>query len=355
MPESSKQFARKAGLPPGSLVHVGRKRSEKVLVRVVNYDAESYVEREVDPDAVWQSCRDLPGITWINVDGLHRTELVAAIGTDFDIHPLVQEDILNTTHRPKLDDTGGQLFIQLRALSYTEKGYDLESEQISILCGPHYLHSFQEKPGDVFDAVRQRLQKSPQRRRFLGPDYLCYVLMDTIIDEYFVTLEKIGERLDQLEEELLSNPKPTTQQQLHAFKRKLLVLRNSVWPLREVIGSLERGDHPLVQDETRPYYRDIYEHTVQVIETVETYRDLVSGMLDSYLSVLSNRMNEVMKVLTVIATIFIPLTFLAGVYGMNFKHFPELEYSWFYPWGFWGGMAAITGGMLYYFWKRKWL
>ncbi|MCX6641058.1 MAG: magnesium/cobalt transporter CorA [bacterium] len=355
MPTTKKHYSRKAGLPPGTLVHVGEQKAEQVLVRVVNYDAEHFQAKDYDSVGECAIWKQYPGITWINVDGLHRTELIETIGSQYGLDPLIQEDIVNTMHRPKLEESGSLIFVQLRALSYREKSSELEDEQISLICGENFVLSFQEKPGDFFEAIRQRIEKAASRQRFLGTDYLFYVLLDTIIDNYFIVLEKIGEKLDKLEGELLANPRPATQRQLHNFKRKLLILRNSVWPLREIIGALERGESTLIKEGTHRYFRDVYDHTVQVIETVETYRDLISGMLETYLSVISNRMNEIMKVLTVIATIFIPLTFLAGVYGMNFKYFPELETPGFYPWGFWGINALISGGMMLYFKRKKWL
>jgi len=239
-------------------------------------------------------------------------------------------------------------------LNYNDKSSEIEAEQISLILGTNFVLSFQEKEGDTFNPIRERIRNSKGRIRRMGADYLSYSLLDSIVDNYFIILEKLGEKIEFLEDELVTRPTPETLQIIHHLKREMIYLRKAVWPLREVIGSLERGEPPLVKETIRVYLRDVYDHTIQVIDTIETFRDMVSGMLDIYLSSISNRLNAVMKVLTIIATIFMPLTFLAGIYGMNFKYMPELEWRWSYP-VVWLIMVGIGVSMLLYFRKKKWL
>jgi magnesium transporter len=293
-------------------------------------------------------------VTWINVDGIHEVDLIESIGKQFDLHPLTQEDILNTDHRPKLEDHENYLFLILKMLTYDDTEKELKMEQVSLIIGSTFVLSFQESEGDVFDAVRERLRKAKGRIRKMGPDYLTYAITDAIVDNYFVVLEKIGEEIESLEDELITDPDTETVESIHNLKRELIFLRKSVWPLREAIVGLEKGESDLVQDKTAVYLRDVYDHTIQVIDTIETFRDMVSGMLDVYLSSLSNKMNQVMKVLTIIATIFIPMTFIAGIYGMNFKIMPELEWRWGYLFA-WIIMLLIGLSMIIYFKKKKWL
>ena len=253
-----------------------------------------------------------------------------------------------------MEEYEGYIFLITKMLSYDEVEDKLRTEQFSLILGPNYIITFQEEVGDVFEMVRERLRKGKGRIRKLPPDYLAYALIDAVVDHYFLVLEKIGERVESLEEELVTNPNPETLQTIHHLKRELIFLRKSVWPMRELIGGLERGESSLVGEKTTVFLRDVYDHTIQVIDTVETLRDIVSGMLDVYLSSLSNKMNEVMKVLTIIATIFIPLTFIAGIYGMNFEFMPELKWHWGYP-IVWVIIIAIAVIMLFYFRRKRWL
>ena len=284
-----------------------------------------------------------------------RSRCWKQLGERFGLHPLVVEDILNTDQRPKLEDYGEYLFVVLKSLYHSKiESDEPEIEQISLVLGPNYVLSFQERAGDEFEPVRERIRSDKGRVRKMGADYLAYSLIDLIVDTYFIVLEKLGERMEILEEELVLNPTTETLQAIHQLKREMVFLRKSTWPLREVIGALERGESPLIQDSTSIYLRDVYDHTIQVIDAVETYRDILSGMLDIYLSSISNRMNEVMKVLTIIATVFIPLTFIAGVYGMNFQHMPELAWPWAYPL-VWAVMITIAAVMVVYFQRKRWL
>jgi magnesium transporter len=299
--------------------------------------------------------KEKESVTWINVSGLHQVELLERLNDCFGLHPLVLEDILNTDQRPKMEDFGDYLYVVLRMLDLDKKnGNAVISEQISLILGKNFVLTFQEREGDLFDPLRERIRNGKGRLRKMGPDYLVHALLDAIVDQYFVVLETLGERIEFLEEELVTRPTPSTLQLLHRLKREMIFLRKSVWPLREVIGTLERGESSLIQASTNLYLRDIYDHTIQVIDNVETFRDMLSGMLDIYLSSISNRMNEIMKVLTIISTIFIPLTFIVGLYGMNFKHMPELESPWGYP-AVLLLMLGVTIFMLFYFRRKKWL
>ncbi|MBN2126281.1 MAG: magnesium/cobalt transporter CorA [Deltaproteobacteria bacterium] len=349
-----KKVSRKAGLPPGTLVHIGEKREEKPKITLIDYDEERLEERRLEKVEGVASFRDNQRVTWLNVDGVHDVGVIEAVGKAFDLHPLVLEDILNTDQRPKMDDFDDYLCIILKMLSYDEEESHLRVEQVSLVMGKGFVVSLQEAEGDVFNPVRERLRKSKGRIRKMGSDYLLYSLMDGVVDNYFAVLEKIGEEIEILEEELMEDPTPETSRTIHHLKRELIFLRKSVWPLREVISALERGESDLIQERTAVFYKDVYDHTIQVVDTIETFRDMVSGMIDVYLSSVSNRMNEVMKVLTIIATIFIPLTFIAGIYGMNFKYMPELEWHSGYLL-VWVVMVLVALVMVIYFRRKKWL
>lgn len=342
----------KAGLPPGSLVHIGDAPEQAVSISMLSYSPTTLEEQHYQRLDECLKHLERPGIRWINVEGVHDVEVIRHLGDCFQLHPLVLEDIVNTAQRPKIEDYGDYLFIVLRMLRPT--GTEFISEQLSIILGPDYLCTFQEVAGDLFDPVRDRVRNSKGKIRGLGTDYLAYTLIDAVVDGYFSVLEGLGERILNVEEALAVAPDQATLQLINGMKKEIIFLRKAVWPLREAIAFLERGDCSLLGESTRIYFRDVYDHTIQVIDTVETYRDLLSGMLDLYLSSISNRTNEVMKFLTVIGTIFLPLTFLVGVYGMNFKHMPELEWQDGY-YLLWGIMVAIGLGMAYYFKRKKWL
>jgi magnesium transporter len=353
MQEIFTRKAKKPGLDPGTLVHVGKRRTDKVKITILDYDEEHCEEKEAKSVDECLPFRNRPTVTWINIDGIHQVDVIEKIGTNYGVHPLLLEDILHTTQRPKAEDFYTYVYIVLKMLSRNEKD-DIEVEQISLILGDNFVITFQETIGDVFDPVRERIRNNKGRTRKMGADYLAYSLIDTIVDNYFVILEGLGEEIEALEEEVVTSPTKETLQDIHASKRDMLILRKSVWPLREVISGLQRGESALFKKGTLVYLRDVYDHTIQVIETVEAYRDMVAGMMDIYLSSISNRLNEVMKVLTIIATIFMPLTFLSGVYGMNFVYMWPKEEYWGYP-ALLGIMAAVAGIMLYVFRRRKWL
>jgi len=344
----------KGGTPPGTLVHVGERKTETVRITYMDYDEQKMGEKQV---AAIEECfpfKATPTVSWINIDGLHDVELIEKLGAQFEVHPLVLEDILNTGQRPKFEDFDKYIFMVLKMLRYNHEQQAVEAEQVSLVLGTNYVISFQERVGDVFEPIRDRIRNAKGRIRKMPCDYLMYALLDAVVDGYFAILERLGERIESMEEELVSSPSEKTLEQIHRLKREMIFLRKSVWPLREVISGLQRTESSLIKQSTQLYLRDVYDHTIQVIDTVESFRDMASGMLDIYLSSISNRMNAVMKVLTIIATIFIPLTFIAGIYGMNFKYMPELERHWGYPLVlFVMGIVAVV--MLIYFRRKRWL
>lgn len=349
-----KKRSKKAGLAPGSLVHIGERKSQVVKLSVLDYDEHDCSESTLTGIEQCFVYRDKPSITWLDVEGVHDVAALEKIGQCFGLHPLVLEDILNTDQRPKIEDYGDYLYIVLRMLSNGSETGEIASEQVSIILGENFVLSIQEGvKGDVFDPVRARIRNAKGLIRKLGADYLAYSLIDAVVDNYFIILEAIGERVEILEENLVSDPGPEMLHMIHNLKREMIYLRKSVWPLREVVSGMQRRDSPLIHESTGYYLRDVYDHTIQVIDTVETFRDMLSGMLDIYLSSISNRTNAVMKVLTVIATIFIPLTWIAGVYGMNFKNMPELTWRYGYL-ASWLLMIVVALGMLIYFKKKKW-
>ena len=354
MPRVVKERSKKKGLPPGTLIHIGEKKAEEVKITVIEYDEKNVQEKEVEAIEECFIFKEKPVVTWINIEGIHRIENIQKLGDCHGFHPLVLEDILNTDQRPKMEDYKDYLYIVLKML-HNEKSPEIVAEQISLILGPNFVISFQEGiESDVFNPLRERIRSGKGRIRRMGADYLAYALIDAVVDNYFVILEKIGEEIEYLEEELVKNPTTQTLHKIHRLKREMIFLRKAVWPLREVIGALERGESTLISDAIKIYLRDVYDHTIQVIDTIETSRDMLSGMLDIYLSSISNRLNEIMKFLTIIGTIFIPLTFIAGVYGMNFEYMPELKWRW----GYFALLTLMSGigiTMLFYFKKKKWL
>ncbi|HUV29841.1 MAG TPA: magnesium/cobalt transporter CorA [Acidobacteriota bacterium] len=345
---------------PGSVVYVGKERAEKVHFDIIDYTATELEEKRVADAEECFPFKDSPTVTWINVDGIHDPQQVEKIGRHFGLHALVLEDIVNTGHRPKMEDAVGHIFVVMKMLYHSKDDAALKAEQVSVLFGVNWVISFQETGEDVFDVVRQRIRRTVPRVRLMTADYLAYALIDAVVDHYFIVLEDIGERIETLEDEISEHPKPESLGTIRDLKKQLIFMRKAVWPLREVIGALERTESELIKDSTGPYLRDLYEHTIQVIDTVETYRDMVSGLHDLYHTSVSNRMNEIMKVLTIFASMFIPLGFLAGVYGMNFDtaaspfNMPELGFRFGY-FVFWGVAIAVAGSLLWFFRRKRWL
>lgn len=343
----------KAGLPPGSLVYVGDEAAGKTTIEVIEYTWERIDEARVADAGDLAAYRGRDAVVWINITGLHDIGVIERTGEIFGLHPLILEDILNTEQRPKMEDYDDAIYVVMRMIGSREDG-GVADEQISLVIGDRYVISFQERPGDVFDPVRERLRLPKWRARRLGADYLAYALVDALVDGYFHVIERFGERIEAVDDLIIADTDPATLRSIREVRRELIFLRRSIWPMREVIAGLERTDSPLITGQTRLYLRDVYDHTVQVIETLETYRDMAAGMLDIYLSSASNRLNEVMKVLTIIATIFIPLSFIAGVFGMNFQYMPELEWAYGYPASL-ALMAAVALLMLVYFRRKRWI
>jgi magnesium transporter len=354
MSKPHKKRTQKAGLPPGTLIHIGEKSEREIKITVMDYSDAGCEEKEIKALKECFYFTDQSIVSWINVDGLHDIEIIQEVGDCQGLHPLVLEDILNTDQRPKLEDYGDYLYIVLKML-YKQEGGGISTEQVSLVLGSNFVISFQEGiKGDVFNPVRERLRSGKGRIRGMGADFLAFSLMDAIVDNYFVVLEEAEERIEALEEEVVVSPSAKTVQKLHSLKRDMIFLRKAVWPLREVLAALTRRESKLITEAVVVYLRDVYDHTIQVIDSIETSRDLLAGMLDIYLSTISNRTNEVMKVLTIIATIFMPLTFIVGLYGMNFEYMPELEWRWGYL-AVLLLMVLTTIAMLIYFRRKKWL
>jgi magnesium transporter len=342
------------GTAPGTLVRPGPAPAEEARVTKIQYAPDHLHEAEV---TAFEDEADFPApptVTWLNVEGLHDVALIRALGERFSLHPLVLEDIVNAGQRPKMEEHDGYLYIALPMLSMAPDGSAVQDEQLSLILGPNYVLTFQERAGDDFDPVRDRVRVPGARIRGRGADYLAYALVDAVVDHYFAVLEAIWDAAEILEAEVIDRPGRETMHRLHALKREMLMVRRAVWPVREMVNSLARTESPLVSDVTRVYLRDVYDHAIRIIDTVEVLRDVVGGIIDLYLSSLSNRTNEVMKTLTVIASIFIPLTFIAGVYGMNFEHMPELEWRWAYP-ALLALMLGLALGMLWIFRRRGWM
>ena len=355
MPKFIKKVVKKTGAAPGTLVHVGEKKLEKVEISLMQYDTKQVSHRPVENvEALFPLNKTPDTVNWINLYGLHDITVIQALGDQFNIHPLVLEDILNTGQRPKVEEYDNCLFAVLKMLYYSEEDTLVRSEQVSFILGDHFVITFQEVKGDVFAGVRERINSGRPRIRTGGCDYLLYALMDSVVDHYFVILDRIGMNIESIEEMLMDSSDQDILHTIHELKREVIYLRKQVWPLREVINTILKQESNFVKESTHLFFRDVYDHTIQVIDTIESYRDVLQGLLDLYMSNVSNRMNEVMKVLTIIATIFIPITFIAGIYGMNFKYIPELEWKWGYA-AVWGVMSGIVLLLLYFFKKNKWL
>ncbi len=349
-----KQFT-KPGTAPGTIVHTGVRKVEKVRVSTFDFDEMTCTElKDVEDIESLFDLRDSPTVTWVNIDGLHDTALIEKLGVHYGFHPLVLEDVVHVGQRPKLEEHEGYLYIVLSQLEWEGDQHMVVEDQVSLILGPNYVFSFQEQAGDDFESVRERIRQAKGKVRKQSADYLAYMLIDATVDNYFVILERLGEITEQIELELLEDPLPTTIQRLHQIKRELLVVRRAIWPLRDVLSGLNRGDSPLISESTRVYFRDVHDHAVQVLDTAETLRDVVGGMVEVYLAQVSIKTNETMKVLTMMASVFIPLTFIVGVYGMNFEFMPELHASWGYP-AVWAVMIGVTAGILLWFRRQRWL
>ena len=344
---------RKIGQIPGSVIYTGEKSNQKLFIEAFDYNKDKCVIKEL---LNVEECFEFePGsITWININGLNHVNAIEKIGEHYELHPLVLEDIVNISQRPKIDEYDNYIFVVLKMLYY-DKDENIISEQVSFILGEDYVLSFQEAEGDVFDEVRERIKQAKGRVRSMQSDYLLYILIDAIVDHYFSVIEVLGNKIEDFETDIFSgNLTDDVSQNIQNLKREILRVRRAIFPLREVINRIEKNENTLIQKKTITYYRDIYDHLIQVSENIDIYREMLWSLMDMYMTTISNKMNEVMKVLTIMASIFIPLTFIAGIYGMNFEYIPELRYKYSY-FILWGVMIIMFLGMLYYFKKKKWL
>lgn len=348
------QLARiKPGAPPGSMHYTGEERDDAVELSLIDFK-DDHFEEIADVGAVWRErVPSADSVSWLDVSGVHDSSIIEEIGAHLGLHPLIMEDIVHPNQRPKFEPFDDQLYVVVRMLHVREDS-SVQDEQISIVIGRNYIVSFQQLPGDVFDPVRERLRAGKGVIRKQGPDYLAYALIDLIVDYYFVLLERIGNEVQDLEIEVMDDPSKQTIHAIRAAKQTIISYRKDIWPVRELVSAMTRDESGLIKKRTTTYLRDVYDHSIQVIDLMETYRDQLSGLTDLYLSSLSQRMNEVMQVLTIIGSIFIPLTFIAGIYGMNFAVMPELQWEWGYAMA-WGLMLSTATGLFIYFKRRKWL
>lgn len=352
----SKKNKQKPGLSPGTVVYTGQKETQKLFIEAFNYSPNHSSEKElpsIEDAYAYKSERDTE-VTWININGLNHTNAIEKIGAHYNIHPLILEDIANTSQRPKMDEFNDYISINMKMLYY-DKDKGLISEQISLILGHNYVLTFQEAEGDVFDELRERIRHGKGRIRTMGSDYLFYALIDSIVDHYYVIIETLGDKIEELEDNLFNGTvKDNIPTQIQDLKREILRVRRSIFPLRDIINRIEKNEHPLIDTKTLPFFQDVYDHTTQVNENTEVYREMVWGLMDMYMTTLSNKMNEVVKVLTIMSTVFIPLTFIAGIYGMNFDHMPELHHQYSYP-ILLIIMIIMVAFMIYYFKRKRWL
>ncbi len=340
------------GAPPGTLVYTGETKNERIKISLIEYNESEFIEEEFYDLSECISHVKPYLVKWINVEGIHKTEVIEKIGKLYNIHPLTLEDIVHVDQRPKFEDYDTYVVAIMKMINYTDK---VTAEQLSVVLMDNMVISFQEPHGgDAFDIIRTRLRQAKGRIRKVGADYLAYALMDAVVDHYFHAIEKIGDAVERIEEEIISDNDNKSLLELYALKREMIYLRKQVWPMRDMISNVVRSETKLINPSTDIYLRDLQDHVTRIIDTVETYRDLLSGIMDIYLSTNANKMNEVMKVLTIMSSIFIPVTFIAGVYGMNFEFMPELKS----PYGYtitWGVMISVMAGLIIYFKRKKWM
>ncbi|MFC2129482.1 magnesium/cobalt transporter CorA [Bacteroidota bacterium] len=355
MAESTRKLSNKAGLPPGALVHVGNQKTEHVKISVIDYDATNFSEKVCEkPEDCFPYKDTTNTVSWINIDGLHEIDVLSSIGEHYGLHNLLLEDVLNTKHRPKVEEFDDHLFLTLKMLGISSDGESIITEQVSFVLGKGWVISFQEYEGDVFDNLYIRLRDNKGNFRKRAADYLMYRFVDTIVDNYFYVTEHFSEAIDILEEKVLKSQEMETLEEIQKYKKQLSSLRKSISPLREAVLFLQKDAGNIIDESTTRYLTDVYEHIIQVNETIESQREAVANIMDLYLSGVSNKMNSIMQVLTIIATIFIPLTFIAGIYGMNFVNIPELNWKYGY-FAVWGVMLVVIIIMLLYFRRKRWL
>ena len=340
--------------PPGTVQYLGIPRAEQPVIKLIEYDETEATEYTIDDPEQIKKFLKTEKIKWISVAGVHDIELISQLGEIFQINQLELEDLSNTTQRPRMEERENYIFLVFKALLVNPDDRDVAIEQVSLVLGNNYVLSFHETEPKLFETLRTRILTGKGRVRKMKSDYLAFVLADIMIDQYFIILEDIGDTIESIESELIINPGNANQEAIYRMKRRLVYVSRTIWPVRELVNEMERSDHALIRDESRIYFRNIYDHTVQIIETLDSLRDLTSSMMDLYLSSVSLKLNEIMKVLTIFSALFIPLTFFAGVYGMNFKNFPELGWQWGYAM-FWCVCIVATIVMLFYFYRKKWL
>lgn len=353
MQHDIRHAAKKTGLAPGELVHVGDHIDQSIQLRFFKYNEKEWLEKEIHSLTELEEHVDDTTIGWLNVDGLHNVAVIKEIGERYNLHPLLLEDILNTRQRPKIEDFGDYLYVVFKMLAYDDKDKNIECEQISIVIGPNYLLSFQEKEGDLFDGIRERIRTGIGRMRRMHPDYLAYSMLDITIDHYFVLLETLYDKVEALEQIILLKPGEHVPREIHELRQQTLLLRKASWPLRQLIEQLQKSESPLVDESTSLYLRDVWDHIVRVTESVDSIQDMQSNAMETYLSLTNQKTNQIMRLLTVMATVFMPLTFITSVYGMNFDYMPELHWRWGYP-ALWGVLMACSVGMFVYFRRKKW-
>jgi magnesium transporter len=342
------------GKAPGELTFIGEQKLEESLIRVLDYDQETLNERYLEDIKDGIPYKETSTVTWLNIYGMHDTELLQSVGHAFGLHKLVLEDIGHTGQRPKMEDYDEYIFFVLKMMHYDEDEGRVYSEQLSMVLGKTFLLTFQEQPGDVFEPVRERIRKQKGRIRKVGIDYLAYTLLDTIVDNYIFIIERLGEQIEEIETEILENPTHAVLSKINTYKREMNYLRKSIRPVREFMLQLSRIDSDLIQEQTIPFIKDLLDLSNQAVEVIDTYRDMLSDHLNIYNTGVGNKLNEIMKVLTIFSAIFIPLTFIAGVYGTNFEYLPELHYRYSY-FIFWGVMVVVALVMLKFFKRRNWL
>ena len=352
-PRIGKKTSSKVGLPPGSIIHVGEQKIEKVKINLTEYDENKFETCEIHSVEEIEPYTDTPQVTWVNVCGLHDTELIKQIGEKFNIHPLVLEDILNTETRPKIEMTDSYIFIAMKMLTYNKDENRIDTEQVSFILGNSFVFSFLEKSDNIFNPIKDRITNNYGRVRKQTSDYLFYALMDVVVDQYYLVLEQIADKIELLDDEVITNADRSQIEKIYNLKNKLLLARRSLWPLREIFTRLMREESGLINKKIVPYLRDLLDHTIQITETIELQREITNGLMETHISLMSYKMNEVMKVLTIIATIFIPLTFIVGIYGMNFPNMPEMKWPWAY-FALWGVMITVVLFMVYYFRRKRW-
>ena len=341
------------GQSPGALIFVGTQKVDSINMHLIDYDENTLTEKELVDITDGAPYKQTRSVTWININGLHDVAAIGTIGQTFDLHPLVMEDILNTGQRPKIDDYGSYIFIVLKMIRFDKALQKIVNEQLSVVLADTFVLTFQERPGDVFHPVRERIRRQTSRIRGCKTDYLAYVLMDTVVENYISVIEHLGEKIEDLEEAVLLGHNPGVMETINLLKRETSYLRKSIRPAREAVFQMSRLESDVVHEKTLPFIKDMEDLIIHATEAIDTYRDLLTDQLNIYNSVVANRMNDIMKVLTIFAAVFIPLTFIAGIYGTNFEYLPELKYKYSY-FIFWGVLIAIAGASLYYFKKKQW-